>query len=153
MTIGMTTLMGLADDPGHLDGWGPIVADTARELAETLKTGTWRTAVRDETTGELLHLTTTRRRPSAPVAAFVKERDRTCRAPGCGIRATHTDLDHTIDWQNKGPTIPNNLGALCRPHHRYKHESGAKLEQIRPGVFRWTTALGHIYLVEPDPDP
>jgi hypothetical protein len=37
-------------------------------------------------------------------------------------------------------------------HHRYKHESGAKLEQIRPGVYRWTTPLGHTYIVEPDPD-
>jgi hypothetical protein len=61
-------------------------------------------------------------------------------------------LDHTQDWAKDGLTIPANLGPLCRPHHRYKHQSGAKLEQIRPGVYRWTTPLGHTYIVEPDPD-
>lgn len=153
LTVPLATLMGLAEEPGHLRGWGPVVADAARQLGEALREGTWRVSVRDHETAELLHHGVTRRRPTARVDAFVRTRDGTCRAKGCGTPARQADLDHTIDRADGGLTIVSNLGAVCRPHHRYKHEGGAKLEQPRPGEFRWTTPLGHTYIVRPDPDP
>jgi hypothetical protein len=40
---------------------------------------------------------------------------------------------------------------MCKREHMYKHRSGARLEQPEPGVFVWTTALGHTYEVRPEP--
>jgi hypothetical protein len=44
-------------------------------------------------------------------------------------------------------------GGACRRDHQLKQHPRWKLEQIRPGVFRWTTAAGRTYLVEPDVHP
>jgi hypothetical protein len=39
--VNLETLAGVEDEPGWLDGYGPITADTARALAAD-DTGTWR---------------------------------------------------------------------------------------------------------------
>ncbi len=50
-----------------------------------------------------------------------------------------------------GLTEPGNLGALCRLHHRAKHQGGWVLRQLRPGVFVWVSPLGRRYTVRPQP--
>ena len=46
-------------------------------------------------------------------------------------------------------TSTNNLGALCRRHHRMKHQlPGLRLEQDDGAVFRWTTPAGRTYTVQ-----
>jgi hypothetical protein len=44
--VSLETLAGVEDEPGWLDGYGPITADTARALAAD-RTGTWRRLVID----------------------------------------------------------------------------------------------------------
>ncbi|WP_232425364.1 HNH endonuclease [Pseudofrankia inefficax] len=53
--------------------------------------------------------------------------------------ATHTDLDHTVAHARGGSTALDNLGVLCRHHHRAKHRGGWTLDQPQPGVFVWTS--------------
>jgi HNH endonuclease len=65
--------------------------------------------------------------------------------------AMNSDIDHTVDHAKGGATDVSNLGPLCRHHHRLKHEGEWKLEQFEPGVFRWTSRLGHVYTVGPGP--
>lgn len=149
LNVPLTTLMGLAEHPGELGGWGPVVADVARQVAAQQRQARWRVSVTDQS-GRLIHNVATRRRPRTGDAEFVKARDRTCRAPGCRVPARHTDLDHIRDWARGGPTARANLGALCRHDHRLKHEGGWRHRQIAAGVFAWTSALGHTYLVGPD---
>ncbi|MGC3993311.1 MAG: hypothetical protein QM779_04150 [Propionicimonas sp.] len=62
------------------------------------------------------------------------------------------DQDHTIPFAAgaTGQTRPSNLGPLTRGVHRGKTHAGWKLEQPRPGVFRWTSPRGQQYLVGPD---
>ena len=43
-----------------------------------------------------------------------------------------------------------NGGPLCEREHLYEHHSGAKLQQIQPGVFVWITQFGHIHTVRPE---
>ncbi len=148
LTVPLTTLMGLADEPGELAGWGPIAADITRDLADQHHNVTWRYRVTDAH-GHLVGAGTTRR-PTTRMDTFVRTRDRTCRFPGCRRRATRTDLDHTIPYTEDGPTHPANLGALCRTHHRTKHEGGWTLVQGQPGVFHWTSPHGHHYTVKPE---
>lgn len=89
---------------------------------------------------------------SAADTAFLRARDRTCRGPhSCHAPASGCDLDHTIAKVDGGGHHRGNGGPLCRRCHIYKHQSGATLRQPEPGVFQWTTPLGHEYVVRPEP--
>jgi hypothetical protein len=92
-------------------------------------------------------------RPPPRIRDFVSIRDVTCRFRTCGQPAWRTDLDHTKPWQKGGLTCSCNLGGCCRTHHKIKQLPGWRLEQPRPGVFRWTTPAGRSYEVAPDPYP
>ncbi|MET0822350.1 MAG: DUF222 domain-containing protein, partial [Aeromicrobium sp.] len=52
----------------------------------------------------------------------------TCQGPGCMVPAERCDIDHRIPFP-EGPTRGDNLGPLCRRHHRYKGH----------GILHWTT--------------
>ena len=81
------TLMCLNDDPALIPGWGPVIADIARQVAHDQKPTRPGHGRSPTNTADLLHHGHTRRRPTATEKAFVKARDRTCRAPGCRRRA------------------------------------------------------------------
>ncbi|BCB76776.1 HNH endonuclease signature motif containing protein [Phytohabitans flavus] len=144
LVVPLSTLMGLSEQPGEINGWGPVVAEIARKVADGQRDGSWRFSVTDGG-GVLTAHGSMRRRPPARDAAFVKARDKTCRAPGCRTPAHRADLDHTRAWEDGGPTTPANLGVLCRHCHGYKHSRGVSLVQPRPGTFVWRTRLGHTY--------
>ncbi|MGH3713480.1 MAG: DUF222 domain-containing protein [Micromonosporaceae bacterium] len=149
LTVPLATLAELSESPGELAGFGPVTADVARRVAEAQRRATWRYSALDST-GVTVGSGITRRRPTRAVADQVVARDRTCRAPNCRAPASRIDLDHTIDHTHGGPTTGRNLGALCRHHHRAKHRGGYRLRQPQPGVFHWTTPLGHHYRKTPD---
>lgn len=149
LQVPLTTLMGLTRLPGEVAGWGPVVDEIATAVARDQHDATWRYSVYDSF-GELAHHGIARRRPAAADAAFVQARDRTCRAPGCRRAARGCDLDHTVDWQHRKDSRRCNLACLCRRHHRYKHESGAQLVQLSPGVLLWQSPLGPQYVTHPD---
>jgi hypothetical protein len=150
VVVPLSTLMGLSQDPGHVKGWGPVLAEIARKVVDGQRDRSWRFSAYDDH-GALVAHGPLRRRPSARDAAFVKARDRSCRAPGCRTPATQADLDHTIAWEDGGSTTPSNLGVLCRHCHGYKHSNGVQLRQPTPGTFVWRSRLGHTYTTRPEP--
>jgi hypothetical protein len=89
-------------------------------------------------------------RPPDRLRDFIVARDQTCRSPICGQPAWRGDLDHTIPYENGGPTCACNLGALCRTHHRLKQRPRWQLEQNAPGALTWTTPAGRRYTATPD---
>lgn len=149
LTVPLATLAELSESPAELAGFGPVTADVARRVAEAQRRAAWRYSVLDST-GAVVDSGTTRRRPTHTLTDRVTARDRTCRAPGCRAPASRIDLDHTVDHAHGGATTDRNLGALCRHHHRAKHRGGYQLRQPQPGVFHWTTPLGHHYRKTPD---
>jgi hypothetical protein len=84
------------------------------------------------------------------LASFAAARDVTCRFPGCRRPAVGCDLDHTRRYPD-GPTCPCDLAALCRHHHRLKHETGWTVSQDAHGVLTWTSPTGHVYRTHPPP--
>ncbi|HEY2079514.1 MAG TPA: DUF222 domain-containing protein [Streptosporangiaceae bacterium] len=92
-------------------------------------------------------------RPPPCIREHVTARDVTCRFGPCGQPAWRADLDHTIPYDQGGPTCTCNLGGDCRTHHKMKQLPGWHLEQPHPGVFWWTTPAGRSYLVSPDRYP
>lgn len=145
-------------EPATLAGHGHVTAELARHIASCARSGA-RPLVRvigriDAHTAQRLAadwLPEQDYRPSAALARHVYARNRRCVFLGCGMPARRCDLDHTVPWPD-GPTHPGNLGPLCRRHHRLKHHDGVRLEQLRPGRFRWTMPTGHSYDTGPPPD-
>jgi hypothetical protein len=90
-------------------------------------------------------------RISPRLRAFVEARDQDCGYPTCRRAATCCDLDHTIPYHLGGLTCECNLGPHCRRHHRLKGTGAWRLEQPRPGVFKWITPAGLTYSVSPEP--
>jgi Domain of unknown function (DUF222) len=87
--------------------------------------------------------------PSANLAAFVRARDLTCRAPGCDRAATECDLDHTIPYADGGATHASNLKCVCRTHHLLKTFWGWHDEQLPDATVIWTMPSGQTYVTTP----
>ncbi|TWP47290.1 DUF222 domain-containing protein [Lentzea tibetensis] len=147
VTVSATTLMGLDEHPGEMDGYGPISADLARELAGD---ATWRRLLTDPASGALLDVGTSTYRPPAHLRRFMWARDKTCTQYGCTAKATRCDLDHTVPFPD-GPTADYNLGPRCGHDHRLKHESAWQITQPSPGTFRCVSPTGRVYIREPEP--
>jgi hypothetical protein len=143
--IQASTLLGWDNDPGYLDGAGPIPAQIARELAAD---GTWRRMLTDRTSGVLLDLGRTQYPPSLPLREVIQERDQTCRFPGCQRKATSCETDHVIPWP-QGTTSKDNLASLCTFHHRLKTFGGWKLTLDADGSCTWTSPVGLQYVTRP----
>ncbi|BCB91062.1 hypothetical protein Psuf_083750 [Phytohabitans suffuscus] len=150
LVVPLAALAGLCQQPGQIKGWGPVLAEIAAKLADQQRERPWRYTVVDDK-GVVVGHGRLRRRPPAGMAALVRARDRTCRAPGCRTPAHRADLDHTTAWQDGGPTTAANLGVLCRHCHGYKHSEGVTVTQPTLGTFQWTTRLGHTYTTTPEP--
>jgi Domain of unknown function (DUF222) len=162
VTVPISTLLGLDERPGELEGYGPITADVARRVAAH---GVWRRLLTDPATGVLLDYGTTRYVPPPDLVDHVQARDRTCRFPTCSRPARLCQFDHTIPAGSPGwSTSDRNGGPLNAGCHNGKTHASWRLHQPEPGRFRWTAPTGHTYEVDPeivgpiiqastDPDP
>ncbi len=148
VTIDLPTLLGLAENPGQLSGYGAIPASVARELASD---GKWRRFITDPQTGALLDYGRESYEPPQALVDFLLARDRTCRFPGCRRHAARADLDHAQSWESGGGTNSENLGALCRRHHQLKTHGGWKLASRADGSCQWTSPAGKIFEVPARP--
>jgi hypothetical protein len=149
--VDLDTLAGLTEHPGELAGYGPVIADIARQVADDQTDGEWRSTITHPGTGRPVANGTTRRRPTAAQRRFVEARDRTCTFPGCRSPATDCDLDHRIPHSEGGPTHIENLGPLCRHHHNLHHHHGWTYHPIAGGDYQWTSPLGHTYTTSGTP--
>ena len=82
---------------------------------------------------------------------FLLARDRTCRFPGCRAPGHLADIDHAIAWDKGGQTNTENMGLLCRRHHRMKTHGDWKLESFPDGSCRWISPAGKEYFVPARP--
>jgi hypothetical protein len=150
MTVDLDTLAHLTDHPGELDGFTPVVADIARQVAQDHNDAKWSYTVTDTETGQPIHTGTTRRRPTASQRRSVEARDKYCIFPGCRMPTADCDLDHTTSWAENGATHPDNLGTLCRSDHLLKH-NGWTYQALPDGRYQWTSPLGHTYTTRTEP--
>lgn len=147
--VDLETLTRLSQSGADLAGYGPVVADIARQVAEQSPSGEWRFRITDDETGTV-HSGTTRRRPTRGQRRRVESRDATCVFPGCRMPARQSDLDHGTRLVDGGRTSENNLAPLCRHHHRIK-ESGWSYRRLENGTYAWTSRLGNTYIASGGP--
>lgn len=146
LRVDLETLTGLSDAPGELAGFGPVIADIARQVTDRQRDGsTWRYVVTDPHTGMPLHQGTTRRRPTAGQRRYVETRDPRCIFPGCRMPSRACDLDHRIDWAHSRRTAVDDLGPVCRHDHVVRHRHLWTYRPLAGGDYLWTSRLGHTY--------
>ena len=151
VTVTMRTLTGLADHPGELAGFGPVIADVARRIANDTN-NTLRVIICDDATGEPTHVVTPTRRPTAQQRQRVQVRNRTCAFPGCRMPSRQSDIDHTKSVADGGETCDCNLVPLCRHDHCIKHQHGWTYRTLPGGIRQWTIRLGHTYTTNQMPE-
>ncbi len=147
VTVPVLTLLGRSEEPGTLEGYGPIDADTARRIAARAPSFT-RILTHPET-GAVLSVGRDRYAVPKDLRTWLRVRDETCRFPGCNRSAAGADVDHVTDWQYGGGTDYGNLVHLCRPHHRVKHHTAWSSRSASGGRVRWLSPSGHEYETQP----
>jgi hypothetical protein len=148
VAIDLPTLLGLAETPGQLAGYGAIPASVARRLAAD---GNWQRFISDPATGNLLDFGREKYTPPQELVDFLLARDRICRFPGCRRTGQSSDIDHAHSWESGGETNPANLGLLCRRHHRMKTHGGWSLESNPDGSCLWKSPKGKSFFVPARP--
>jgi hypothetical protein len=89
-------------------------------------------------------------RPSTRLDEYVRFRDLTCRFPNCDCPAVYCDVDHTVAYDDGGPTHAGNLKCLCRKHHLLKTFWTAWHDVQHPdGGITWTAPNGQTYTTHP----
>jgi hypothetical protein len=149
VTVPVLTLLGASEAPATLEGYGPIDARSARELAGHAPSFT--RILTHPITGAVLDIDRTSYRVPADLKRWLEVRDgHRCTFAGCGRHARDCDLDHTIDWADGGPTSAANLAHLCRNHHRLKHNTGWTVGND-DGRLTWRSPTGATRTADPPP--
>lgn len=146
--INVSTLLGLDEHPGALDGHGPITAEQVRQMAFAAD-ARWARIFTDPVSGDI-RVDPRRYRPPRRLADEVIARDVHCAFPGCHQSARHCDLDHVVPFDgDRGLTEPHNLAPLCRRHHQLKTKQLWRYETNGDGSWTWTSDTGHRYVSQP----
>lgn len=146
----------LPSSGGELAGHGPLPQGA---LADALagKSGPLRTSLRWRVLDRPPTSDPARYQPPAALDRWIRWRDRRCRFPGCNRPAAHCDLDHRDPFDptapNGGRTTAANLHALCRHHHRLKHDGGWTIRRNPDNTTTWTSPTKREYLDNPTDDP
>ncbi len=145
LNVDLTTLAELDEHPGELAGYGPVVADVARRVADEQHRSQWSFIVTDPETGDIMYSGTTRRRPTTTQQRRIQARYPTCVFPGCRMPSVDCDLDHRTPHADGGCSHDHNLAPLCRHHHRIRHHTGWNYQRLPNGDHTWTTPLSRTY--------
>jgi hypothetical protein len=130
-------------------GYGPVSRFTSDELQRFAR----RRLDAIDTLADPDSEASRRYNPSEALARFCRGRDGTCVFPGCQTPADKTDLDHIIpfdhdDPQRGGYTTSDDLGSICRTHHRLKTDGIWAYYRSTDGDYVWIHGPNH-----PDKDP
>lgn len=139
----LRALNGESDTPGHIPGFGPVVAEIARKVAAHQVDCRWEYTVTDQ--GRPIATGTIRRRPTAGMKRRIRAQHPTCVWPGCRMPARQSDLDHRHRWSDGGTTTVRNLAPLCDRHHELL-DKGWRYEPTSTGDYRFVSPLGHTYI-------
>ncbi|WP_088282230.1 HNH endonuclease signature motif containing protein [Kineosporia sp. A_224] len=155
VTVSAETLMGLVDDPGTLQGYGPVPADAVRDLVTN---GVFRCLVVDGEHGTVLGVGKNTYSPGYVAGERLKllleHAHPTCTGPHCGKASWRCDIDHQTPYAQGGATCECNTRPLCRACHRLKTAGLLVPEQRNqpgepPGTITWTTRTGRACIALP----
>jgi hypothetical protein len=150
VTVPLTTVMGLGDDPGVSSGGEPVPAGLVRMVASDPEC-TWYRMLTDPA-GKCAELSTVSYQPTEPIFRRVVAEAVSCYRANCQRPATECELDHKQPWPF-GPTSTANLHPACRSDHRAKHAAGFGLDQQPDGSWSFHTPAGFTHRTGPADQP
>ena len=126
VTGAWTTLAGLDDLPGELDGHGTITAQLLRQIAASW--GSVTAVGVNPATGTATAVGGTAYRPRQKVSDQVILLSGTCRVAGCRMPAWKCELDHVDPYNHTNPdsggqSTLSGLLPACKWHHLLKHHT------------------------------
>lgn len=149
LVVSDDVLWGDSQDAGHLDGYGPVPADLARELAlgddDGLGSRWFRRIYTSPATGSLVAMDSKARSMPAAIARVLRARDRVCRTPWCDAPIRHSD--HVEGVADGGETSERNGQGLCEACNYAKQAPGWRARPS-PGIrhtVTFSTPTGHVY--------
>ena len=145
LRVDLRTLAELSEAPGDLAGYGPVIADVARQVAKAQTDSEWRITATDQS-GRVVITGITRRRPTVSQKRRILADYPTCVFPGCRMPATECDIDHRTPWSEGGATGVENNAPLCRHDHVGRHRAGWNYARLNDGRHLWRSRLGHSYI-------
>jgi len=165
ITVPALTALGKSEEPGWLEGCGPIPPEQARELAGGAKS--WIRILTHPETGARASVGRRRYKPPRDIDRETRLRNPICTGIGCDRPAKDCELDHTIPFhQNryspdgtllpKGDTSVENLLPRSKYCHLLKDTptTGWTVEPDGPGKTKTTTPTGRTYYNhQEDPAP
>lgn len=147
------TLLGGADAPAEICGYGPIPAAVARsKVAQAATDERSRASLRRLYThpkaGALVAMESRARIFPRGLAAFIGLRDQHCRTPYCDAPIRHRD--HARPWADGGPTSADNGLGLCERCNYVKENAGwsvsTDVDENHTHSALFTTPTGKTYL-------
>ncbi len=154
VTLGLvmsdSALFGTSDEPAHIDGYGPIPAELAREIvagAVLADEAVWlQRLYTSPTSGQLVAMDSRARLFRGSLARFIRLRDRICRTSWCDAPVRHADHAESVDEQ--GPTTGDNGQGLCEACNHAKQAHGWRARPLPSEgdhQIDTTTPTGHTY--------
>jgi hypothetical protein len=148
LVVSDEVLFGTRDDAAYLDGYGPIPAELARELAKSAGEAglaRLRRLYRSPDAGQLVAMDSRSRCFDGGLAHFVRLRDRICRTPWCGAPIRHTD--HAKPVAGDGQTSSRNGQGLCEACNYAKEAVGWSVTIVgdSPHAIEIRTPTGQVH--------
>ncbi|GAB4727806.1 HNH endonuclease [Mycobacterium avium] len=146
------TLLGGADAPGEISGYGPIPAAVARRMvanaaADPRSRATLRRLYAHPRAGALVAMESRARLFPQGLARFIGLRDQRCRTPYCDAPIRHRD--HAQPWADGGATSAGNGLGLCEQCNYVKETPGwtvsAGVDETHIHTALFTTPTGKTY--------
>ena len=141
LVIDVPTLLGLADHPGLVPGYGPVPAAVARLFAAG---GRFVRMVTDPVTGHLLDFGKRAHDPPQELVDYLLNRDVHSVFPTSCLSARLCDLDHLVAHPT-GATSAANLAPSDRRGHNAKTHAGWTSHRNSDSTITWTSPRGHTY--------
>jgi hypothetical protein len=151
MKVTGETLTGQSEESAELGGFGPVISDVARQVAEHQEKAERRWTLIDPDTKQPIDGGITRRRPSASQRRKAEALQPTCIHPGCRMPSVDCDIDHRIPWIEARVTCTCDLGPMCRDHHVIRHRFGWQYRPAAGGDFVFASPFGHQYTTSGQP--
>lgn len=140
-----------ADGHAHIEGYGPVPGDLARDLAARTRQKWLRRLYASPDTGELVAMESRSRTFPKGLGQLIDLRDQTCRTPWCDAPIRHHD--HVRAVEEGGETSAANGQGLCETCNHAKQAPGWTARP-RPGpthTVETRTPTGHSYRSQAPP--
>ena len=145
ITVPVSTVLSLDDAPGRINGDIPLGAEHCRDAAAHATS--WTRVLTDPATSIVTDHVAHTYEPTAAMRRTIRQKWRTCTAPGCSRPAAECEIEHCCRFSKRDPasgglTIMENLHVMCKHHHELKTRGIIRLTRLSRTEVAWALPVG-----------